>query len=64
MPKVEKAIVALTIDQPALGQVRVSNELRKRGLLISPAGVCGVSTRSDQPHTGPSHARIRAQQDG
>ena len=35
-PEIEEAIVALAIDQPALGQVRVSNELRKRGLLISP----------------------------
>ena len=44
-PEIEEAIVALAIDQPALGQVRVSNELRKRGLLISPAGVRGVWQR-------------------
>ena len=44
-PKIEEAIVALATDQPALGQVRVSNELRKRGLMISPAGVRGVWQR-------------------
>ncbi len=45
-PEIEEAIVALAVDQPALGQVRVSNELRRRGLLISPAGVrgCGNAT--------------------
>ena len=44
-PEVEEAIVALAIEEPALGQVRVSNELRKRGLHISPAGVRGVWMR-------------------
>jgi hypothetical protein len=29
------AIVALAIEQPAFGQVRVANELRKRGLVVT-----------------------------
>jgi transposase InsO family protein len=44
-PEIEDAIVALALEQPALGQVRVSNELRKRTLIISPAGVRGVWQR-------------------
>ena len=37
----------MALDQPALGQVRVSNELRRRGDQISPAGVRGVWQRHD-----------------
>ena len=44
-PEIETAIVALAVAQPAFGQVRVSNELRKRGQHISPAGVRGVWLR-------------------
>jgi transposase InsO family protein len=46
-PEVEKAVVAIAIDQPAFGQVRVSNELKKKGALISPGGVRSVWLRRD-----------------
>lgn len=35
----ESAVVAYAIEEPAHGQVRASNELRKRGIFISPSGV-------------------------
>jgi hypothetical protein len=35
---IEEAVVAMAIEQPAYGQVRASNELKKRGIFISPAG--------------------------
>lgn len=45
--KVETAVVALAIEQPAYGQVRAANELKQRGLFISPGGVRCVWKRHD-----------------
>jgi len=46
-PEVEALIVELSLEQPAFGQIRLANEVRKRGQSISPAGVRGVWQRHD-----------------
>jgi transposase InsO family protein len=45
--EIEAAIVELAVEQPAFGQVRIANELAKRGLRVSPAGVRCVWLRHD-----------------
>jgi transposase InsO family protein len=45
--EIESAVLELALEQPAWGQARVSNELRKRALSISPAGVRGVWKRHE-----------------
>ena len=46
-PAIEALIVELSLEQPAFGQIRIANEIRKRGHSISPAGVRGVWQRHD-----------------
>lgn len=44
----EDAVLAFSLEQPAFGQVRVSNELRKSGIFISPSGVRSIWLRHGQ----------------
>ena len=46
-PEIEARIVEFSLEQPAFGQIRVANEMRKLGHSISPAGVRGVWQRHD-----------------
>jgi transposase InsO family protein len=44
---VEKAVVDFAIEKPAYGQLRTSNELKKKGVFVSPGGVRSIWLRHD-----------------
>lgn len=44
---IEEAVIKLAIDNPALGQVRIANELAREGILISAGGVRSIWLRHD-----------------
>lgn len=44
---IEQAVMDIAIENPALGQLRVANELQKRGILISATGVRSIWLRND-----------------
>lgn len=44
---IEAAVVEFAFEQPAYGQTRASNELRKMGVFVSPSGVRSIWLRHD-----------------
>lgn len=46
-PAIEEAVVNFAVEQPAYGQFRVSNELKKQGIFVSPGGVRSIWLRNN-----------------
>jgi hypothetical protein len=46
-PGIEEAVQSYAIEFPAHGQARTSNELRKKGVFVSPSGVRSIWLRHD-----------------
>jgi transposase InsO family protein len=46
-PAVEEAVLAITLENPALEQLRVSNTLKQDGIFVSPGGVRSIWLRHD-----------------
>lgn len=52
-PVTEAAVTELATEQPAFGQLRVSNELKKKGIFVSPGG-------ADRSGSGMNWRRFRS----
>jgi len=46
-PVIEEAVLDYALAEPAHGQTRASNELRRKGVFVSPTGVRGIWLRHD-----------------
>lgn len=46
-PRIEARVLQLAVEEPAWGQLRMSNELAKEGIVISPSGVRGIWQRHE-----------------
>jgi hypothetical protein len=46
-PEVEQRVLGFACRQPAYGQLRVSNGLKKQGVFVSPGGVRSIWLRHD-----------------
>ena len=46
-PEVERQVLDFAYQQPAYGQLRVSNELKRQGIFVSPGGVRSIWLRHD-----------------
>ena len=46
-PEVETAVCEIAIEEPAYGQLRASNELKKKGIFVSPGGIRSIWLRHD-----------------
>lgn len=46
-PEIEQAVTRFAVDFPAYGQLRASNELKKKGVFVSPGGVRSIWLRHD-----------------
>lgn len=44
---VERAVIDLAVENPALGQLRASHELQQRGIMVSSSGVRSIWLRND-----------------
>ena len=46
-PHIAEAVLSLSLAHPEFGKQRASNELRNRGILVSPSGVRGIWLRNN-----------------
>ena len=44
-PAIEEAVLTIALENPALGQLRVSNMLKQEGIFVSPGGVRSIWLR-------------------
>ena len=46
-PHIAEAVLSLSLAHPEFGKQRASNELRNRGVVVSPSGVRGIWLRNN-----------------